>query len=196
MAVVVDEKCNLRVRSIGGIQSRRESLIVCNVGLTVSTPSDNCGLTVVFAVETHDSGEYRFVRGKLRPNRERLTVRGLNPNHNHDLKNLFKSAAISASTRPGPLFLFCPGRERDAADDGASHPGTKDRRHYINHLEEGSGVQRQTIESASSLSVSRNEAFPSPTILSGGGWSGSLKASQAGTAGILEFPPERKKTEY
>src|SRR5947207_4508212 len=59
-----------------------------------------------FAVETHDSGEYRFVRGKLQRNRERITVRGLNNNHNKDLKNLLKSAAISASTRPGPLQDF------------------------------------------------------------------------------------------
>jgi transposase len=59
-----------------------------------------------FAVETHDSGEYRYVRGKLQRNRERITVRGLNANHNKDLKNLFKSAAISASTRPGPLRDF------------------------------------------------------------------------------------------
>jgi transposase len=59
-----------------------------------------------FAVETHDSGEYRYVRGKPQRNRERITVRGLNDNHNKDLKNLFKSAAISASTRPGPLHDF------------------------------------------------------------------------------------------
>ncbi len=59
-----------------------------------------------FAVETHDSGEYRYVRGKLLRNRERVSVRGLNDNHNHDLKNLFKSTAISASTRPGPLRDF------------------------------------------------------------------------------------------
>ena len=59
-----------------------------------------------FAVETHDSGEYRYVRGKLQRNRERITVRGLNDNHNRDLKNLFKGAAISASTRPGPLQDF------------------------------------------------------------------------------------------
>jgi len=59
-----------------------------------------------FAVETHDSGEYRCVRGKLRRNRERMSVRGLSNNHNHDLKNLFKGAAISASTRPGPLHDF------------------------------------------------------------------------------------------
>jgi transposase len=59
-----------------------------------------------FAVETHDSGEYRYVRGKPQRNRERITVRGLNDNYNKDLKNLFKGAAISASTRPGPLHDF------------------------------------------------------------------------------------------
>jgi transposase len=59
-----------------------------------------------FAVEIHDSGEYRCVRGKLQRNRERITVRGLNDNHNKELKNLFKSAAICASTRPGPLQDF------------------------------------------------------------------------------------------
>ena len=59
-----------------------------------------------FALETQDSGEYRYGRGKLRRNRERMTVRGLSDNHHHDLKNLFKSAAISASTCPGPLYDF------------------------------------------------------------------------------------------
>jgi transposase len=63
-----------------------------------------------FAVETHDSGEYRSVRGKMQRNRERMTVRGLNDNHNRDLKNLFKSAAVSASTRPGPLRDFYVAR--------------------------------------------------------------------------------------
>src|ERR1700757_326604 len=59
-----------------------------------------------FAVETHDSGEYRSVRGKLQRNRERISVRGLSDNYNRDLKNLFKSTAIAASTRPGPLRDF------------------------------------------------------------------------------------------
>jgi transposase len=59
-----------------------------------------------FAVETHDSGEYRYVRGKPQRNRERITVRGLSDNYNKDLKNVFKGAAISASTRPGPLRDF------------------------------------------------------------------------------------------
>src|SRR4029077_7161012 len=63
-----------------------------------------------FAVQTHDSGEYRFVRGKLQRNRERMTVRGLNRNHNHDLKDLLKGAAISAIERPGPLQDFYAAR--------------------------------------------------------------------------------------
>jgi transposase len=63
-----------------------------------------------FAVEVHDSGEYRVVRGKLQRNRERITVRGLNDNHNKDVKYLFKSAAISASIRPGPLHDFYVAR--------------------------------------------------------------------------------------
>ena len=62
-----------------------------------------------FAVETHDSGEYRYVRGKAVRNRERIRVRGLKGNYNRDLKNLFKSTAISASTRPGPLRDFYLG---------------------------------------------------------------------------------------
>jgi transposase len=63
-----------------------------------------------FAVQTYDSGEYRVVRGKLQRNRERITVRGLNRNHNHDLKNLLKGAAISAIQRPGPLQDFYSAR--------------------------------------------------------------------------------------
>ena len=46
------------------------------------------------------------MRGKLRRNRERVTLLGLSDNHNHDLKNLFKGAALSASIRPGPFHDF------------------------------------------------------------------------------------------
>src|ERR1039457_5696262 len=69
---------------------------------------DNAVSTEEF-LETRDSGEYRMVRGKVRRNRERLTVLGLNDNHNHDLKNLFKGAALSAINRPGPLYDFYVG---------------------------------------------------------------------------------------
>jgi hypothetical protein len=42
------------------------------------------------------------------------------------------------------------------------------RRHYFNHLEERGGLRRQTIRSASSLSISGGSAFPSLVIAEGG----------------------------
>ena len=54
---------------------------------------------------------------------ERISVRGLNQDHNKELKNLFKSAAISASRRPGPLRDFYAAR---ATDPDGSVRGTKD----------------------------------------------------------------------
>src|SRR5205814_3390670 len=121
-----------------------------------------------FAVETHDSGEYRYVRGKLQRNRERITVRGLNDNHNKDVKNIFKSAAISASTRPGPLNDFYVARvgEGDAADHGASDPGTQDRHHHLNDVEERSGFRSTKFAPTSSLSISGDESLPISWILS------------------------------
>ena len=59
-----------------------------------------------FGIETHDSGEHRYVDGELRRAKKKATVRGLNRNYNRDLKNLFKSAAIQAAVQPGPLHEF------------------------------------------------------------------------------------------
>jgi len=57
-------------------------------------------------IETHDSGEHRYVDGELRRSKKKASVRGLNRNYNRDLKNLFKGAAIQASVQPGPLREF------------------------------------------------------------------------------------------
>ena len=58
------------------------------------------------ALETHDSGEYRYLEGQLRRSKKQATVYGLNKNHNHDIKNIFKSAATQASSRTGPFHNF------------------------------------------------------------------------------------------
>lgn len=58
------------------------------------------------ALETRSSAEYRFVAGQLQRSKKLLGIRGLNANHNHDLKNLFKAAALQASRCPGPLQQF------------------------------------------------------------------------------------------
>ena len=57
-------------------------------------------------LETHDSGQYRYIEGQLQRSRKAQQLRGLNENHNHDLKNIFKGAATRASSRPGPFRDF------------------------------------------------------------------------------------------
>ena len=58
------------------------------------------------ALETRISGEYRFVEGQVQRSKKLLAIRGLNVNHNHDLRNILKSAATTASARPGPFQEF------------------------------------------------------------------------------------------
>jgi transposase len=57
-------------------------------------------------LETHDSAQYCYVEGQLRRSKKPQQLRGLNANHNHDLKNIFKGAAMRASTCDGPLRDF------------------------------------------------------------------------------------------
>lgn len=61
-----------------------------------------CGL----ALETRSSADYRFVDGQLERAKKPAFIRGLNWNHNHELKNVFKSAATTASAMPGPFRDF------------------------------------------------------------------------------------------
>ena len=71
------------------------------------------------------SGDVPHGTRMLRRNRERLTVLGLNDNHQLRVpEHLLKAAALSASTRPGPLSRialpdFCA--IRDAAVYAAAH---------------------------------------------------------------------------
>ena len=58
------------------------------------------------ALKTYTSGEYRFVEGQLKRSQKFLAIRGLNANHNHDLKNIFKGAAIRAAAVAGPFQEF------------------------------------------------------------------------------------------
>jgi transposase len=64
-----------------------------------------CGL----AIETRDSAEYRVVNGQVERRRKPALVRGLNWNHNHELKNLFKGTATTASICPGVFRQFYLG---------------------------------------------------------------------------------------
>jgi transposase len=57
-------------------------------------------------VETHDSAQHRYVDGQLQRSQKPQNVRGLNHNHNHAMKDIFKSTAMSASHRAGPFQDF------------------------------------------------------------------------------------------
>ena len=119
-----------------------------------------------FGIETHSSAEQRFVQGELQRAKKPASIRGLNRNHNHELKNLFKSAATVAAAKAGPFqrVLRCAGGQGDPARDGASDSGAQDGRHHIDRLEERSALRRQTSETTNSLSVSE-ESVPSLEFL-------------------------------
>ncbi len=58
-----------------------------------------CGL----GLETRSSADYRMVKGQIQRSKKPVQITGLNFHHNHELKNIFKGAATTASVRPGPL---------------------------------------------------------------------------------------------
>jgi len=49
-------------------------------------------------IETHDSAQFRFVSGQLQRSKKPQQIRGLNRNHNHEMKEIFKSG------HPGQLW--------------------------------------------------------------------------------------------
>ena len=61
-----------------------------------------CGL----GLETRSSADHQQIECQLKRSRKKVLIRGLNVDHNHDLKNIFKRAAMSASIFSGPLQEF------------------------------------------------------------------------------------------
>src|SRR5579864_2257484 len=57
-------------------------------------------------IETRDSAQYRYVHGQLQRAKKPQQIRGLNRNHNHEMKEIFKGAATRASCGVGPFRDF------------------------------------------------------------------------------------------
>ncbi len=55
---------------------------------------------------TRISAEFALVNGQLKRSGKTPAIRGLNPNHQRELKEIFKSAASAAVHRPGPWQQF------------------------------------------------------------------------------------------
>lgn len=99
-----------------------------------------CGL----ALRTYDSGEYRFVGGQLKRSKKAVTIRGLNKNPNHDLKNIFKGAVMRAAATAGPFRNFYEARIARGMKPPMARPylGAQDRGHHFAGLEERSSFRR------------------------------------------------------
>lgn len=97
--------------SIPGLGPVRVALILA----TMKTPwrfrsKRNLWAYAGFGIVTWTSAEHRLIDGRpVRRPRAPLT-RGLNPNHNPVLKDVFKGAATTALSRPGPLRAFYEDR--------------------------------------------------------------------------------------
>src|ERR1700737_4714356 len=61
------------------------------------------------AIETRDSAQHRYVGGPLQRSKKPQQLRGLNQNHNHDMKAIFKNVATIASSREGSFHEFYQG---------------------------------------------------------------------------------------
>jgi transposase len=57
-------------------------------------------------IEVHSSADHQVVKGQLQRKKKPMEIRGLNRNCNHHLKNVFKGAAATALTKPGPFQEF------------------------------------------------------------------------------------------
>jgi transposase len=62
------------------------------------------------ALVTRSSADYQLVNGQLTRARKPGLIVGLNANHHHALKAIFKDAAVTALAHPGPLREFYAAR--------------------------------------------------------------------------------------
>jgi transposase len=67
-------------------------------------------------IQTRISGEYQLSGGRVQRTKKVLGVRGLNRNHNPELKRVFKSMATEASSRRGPWCDWFRARVKEGVD--------------------------------------------------------------------------------
>lgn len=116
----------------------------------------------------------------LTPEAVATAIRGLNTNHNHDLKNIFKGAAIRAAVVPGPFQEFYASLVAAGAPDNLvagviGHSSTsivqtyakvvdEYRRDAIRKLEAYRNEQQEKVASASASPRTSQPTESIPTI--------------------------------
>jgi len=137
-------------------------------------------------IETHDSAQYRYVGGQVQRSQKPQQLRGLNQNHNHEMKEIFKSAATRASCGTGPLrdfyaALLAKGMKPEMARLTLAR---KIAAITLTLWKRGGTFQRRTTENASRLSIEQNPGdLPGFSCL-GGGQIGSCDARVRGRVSI------------
>ena len=106
-----------RLRQIPGLGPLRVALLIARM----QTPHRfrtrrNFWSYVGLGLVTFDSGEYRLVQGRIVRRAHPAKIRGLNRNHSPQLKEIFKSAALTAIRRPGPFKDYYDPRLQQGGD--------------------------------------------------------------------------------
>jgi len=106
-----------RLREVPGMGALRVALVIAHLQTPHRFGSRKqlwtyCGLGLV----QRGSSEYRLAEGRVVRRPQALLPRGLNPNHRPGLKELFKSAALTAIHRPGPFKNYYDPRAQRGVD--------------------------------------------------------------------------------
>ena len=104
-------------------------------------------------IEVYSSADHQVFKGQLQRKKKPVEGRGLNENCNHDLKNLFKGAAVVASTKPGPLEEFYATLLTKDMRPEMARLTLARKIATFNCVEERSVLRRPTSETTNSLSV-------------------------------------------
>jgi transposase len=110
-------RISARLREVPGFGPLRVALLIARV----QTPHRfrtrrNFWTYAGLGLVTFNSSEYRLVKGRIVRRAQAMKIRGLNRNHSPQLKELFKSAALSAIRQPGPFKDYYDTRLQQGRD--------------------------------------------------------------------------------
>src|SRR5260370_14647366 len=144
-----------RSNEMRGLEKQNEGLKIPSLERDVRVRFPLRAPTNSSALDARSSADYHFVAGELRRSKKPVLIRGLNLNHNHDLKNIFKAAATTASSLPGPFRTFYENLLGKGLKPAMARLtfARKHRRHQFDPVEERRTFRSRTTEITSSLSA-------------------------------------------
>jgi transposase len=106
-----------RLRQIPGMGPLRVALALAHTQTPHRFPSRKHYWSYIgMGLVQRGSSEYRLQQGRAVRRPQALQLRGLNPNHRPALKEIFKSAALTAIRQPGPFKNYYDPRVQQGVD--------------------------------------------------------------------------------